>query len=129
MRIQNHLKTKEVSRQKVAGENSISKRGLKEKTRETKTCKKTWCQEKTGSRWGGENGKTSEEKEMPKDRDAYRRGVNRKQLKRHRCQETAMPSEQHCQERRVCQVPGPRLVNRKGCPDSEMTNAKPIKTK
>ena len=52
------------------------------------------------------------------------RDVNGKRLKRHRCQETAMTSEnkKNNQERRVC-------VDRKGCQDPEMTKANCIKRK
>ena len=65
---------------------------------------------------------------MPKAKDAKRRDVNGKRLKR-QLQETAMTLGKACQERRVCQVSGFRAVDKKGCQDSEMPGASQIKRK
>ena len=58
-----------------------------------------------------------------------KRDVNGKRLKRHQFQETVMTSEKACQERSVCQVSGFRAVDKKGCPDSEMSGPSRIRRK
>ena len=70
MRMQNHLKTKEMSRQKVSMESNLTERGLKEKSCENKRMQETWCQEKTVSREWGVKSRECQEKKVPRKRDA-----------------------------------------------------------
>ena len=80
MRMKNHLKTKEMSRQKVPQGKAVStERSPKEKTCENKRIQEKMCQEKMSRE--GLKKKICQKIGMPRERDA-----NGTRLKRHRCQ-------------------------------------------
>ena len=118
MRMKNHLKTKEMARQKVCKENNFNRNRSQKKNVKTKGTEKTGakrklCQENGMRREKNVKGRRSQKKEMPKDEAAKKRDVNGKRLKRHQFQETVTTSERHCQERRVCQVSDSELSTRR----------------
>ena len=80
MRMKIHLKTKEMSRQKVPQGKAVStERSLKEKTCENKGIQEKMCQEKMSREGLKKN--ICQKIGMPSERDA-----NGTRLKRHRCQ-------------------------------------------
>ena len=123
MRMKNHLKTKEMSRQKVSKQSNFNRKRAQKKSVKAKGNKKNGAKRKPCVKRRRSQEKRCQKIRMPRERD-----VNGKRLKRHRFQETATTSEEHCQERRVCQVSGFKAVNKKGCQDS-VSGASRIKRK
>ena len=102
----------------------VKKEDLKAKQFEQKDISEKKVVKPEGYKEHGVNRKPCKEKGAPRERD-----VERKRLKRHLCQKPAVKSEQHCQERRMCQVSGSTAVKRKGCQDSRISRANRIKRK
>ena len=120
--------TGKVKRKGMPGEKGakagVKTEGLKEnhkKTSQRKKCEtkgykkngvnRKPCQENMISREENVKRRRSQEKEMPKARDAKKKGRQGMRLTRHLCQEAVMTLEQQCQERRVCQVLGFRELS------------------
>ena len=87
--------------------------------------KRMRCGEKRMSR----EGLKSQEKEMPKDRDAKRKRRQRKATETTSVSRDSDDISKACQERGVCQVSSPSAVDKKGRQDSEMSGASRIKRK
>ena len=87
--------------------------------------KRMWFRDKRISR---EEGLKSQEKEMPKDRDAKRKRRQRKAAEKTSVSRTSDGIRTTLSgEKSVWQVSDPRDVNRRNCQDSEMTSANQIK--
>ena len=117
LRMKNHLKTKEMSRQKVSKQSNFNRKRAQKKSVKAKGNKKNGAKRKPCVKRRRSQEKRCQHIRMPRER-----GINGKRLKSHRFQETAMTYRKYVSVLALhnCQQEGlSRFRDDKGKPDQE----------